>query len=93
MSDPEVPMPLRGEVRARLPVRLAILMALKPGQPFDVPSEILLSGCPVGPIDIARPDANRVPLPPGQYQLIAILGDGTGASLVSRPATITVKGS
>jgi hypothetical protein len=49
---------------------------------------LLLSGCPTGAIDSAHPDANRVPLPPGRYQIVASLqSDKTGAWTMTTPPT------
>jgi len=71
--------------------------ALAVGHPVDGSHDdfaaVLLSGCPAG-VDMAKPDATRRPLPPGGYQLVAVLEDdttsGDEAHLVSAPYPLTV---
>lgn len=62
-------------------------------RPIRVPTApLLLSGCPHGSVDPRHPDANRDPLPPGRYQLVATLeSDREGEwSLTTPPVPITV---
>jgi hypothetical protein len=63
------------------------------GQAIPV-APVLLSGCPATRIDYGHPNATRHPLPPGDYQLVAILeADGYGVPtslIVSAPRSIRV---
>lgn len=69
---------------------------LTPGQAATFPASVLLSGCSRHP-DPAHPDASREPLPPGQYQLVAVMEDGNGqgniGSLVSEPLPVVITAS
>ncbi|HEV7191718.1 MAG TPA: hypothetical protein VGN35_00830 [Jatrophihabitantaceae bacterium] len=63
------------------------------GQSVPV-TPVVLSGCPSGPIDYARPDATRHPLPPGLYELIAAMEDSPpgapGGVLVAAAVSVVV---
>lgn len=82
-SDPEPSILYRGHVVGQyngaiggtgLGVRLG-------AKPVRLPtSPLLLSGCPAGATNPAHPDANRTPLPPGRYQLVASLQSDTSGS-------------
>ncbi|HEX8497879.1 MAG TPA: hypothetical protein VF661_11855 [Actinomycetales bacterium] len=61
-----------------------------------VPAVVALLGCPQEPIDLMDPIAARLPLPPGEYELVAVVTDsgirGTGSTvLVSAPTTIQIE--
>jgi hypothetical protein len=54
---------------------------------------VLLSGCPIGQIDIANPNATRRPLPAGTYELVAVMHAGSYAApslIVFKPVTVHV---
>jgi hypothetical protein len=56
-------------------------------------ASVLLSGCPTEPIDVSAPDLTREALPPGSYDIIAVVEDvtnGPGGNLVSAPAPLQV---
>lgn len=57
-------------------------------KPIRLPaSALLLSGCPAAPGSHAHPEANRTPLPPGRYQLVASLqSDAIGNWMMTTPA-------
>lgn len=69
---------------------------LEPGRTVTYPVDGLLSGCPHD-LKVAKPDATRRPLPPGIYQLVAVMEDnvtyGSGThptSIVTAAATIHI---
>lgn len=61
-----------------------------------IPANVVLSGCPHGPLDLMHPDHSRSPLPPGRYDLVAVIQEVPGTTtgepsvIVSAPTSIDV---
>ncbi len=69
--------------------------AVAPGG-LPLPTSFVLSGCPQGPTDPMLPDHSRSPLPPGRYDLVAVITETPGTTeqapsvIVSEPTSIDV---
>jgi hypothetical protein len=63
---------------------------------IPLPTNVVLSGCPHGRTDPMHPDHSRNPLPPGRYDLVAVIRETDGTKtgrpsvIVSAPTTIEV---
>jgi hypothetical protein len=67
-----------------------MVLSLTQARPAETPTSVLLSGCPTQQ-DSADPDGSRKPLPPGTYDLVAVLEDsGNGGSLISDRLSIQI---